>query len=60
MRLFFASFPDGDSRASVSAAVRALKLKAGSRYLPPEKYHVTWLFLGEVPDSLTTRCCDRI
>ena len=32
-------------------AVRALKLQAGSRYLPPEKYHMTWIFLGEVPDS---------
>ena len=51
MRLFFAAFPDGDSRRSVSAAVRALKLQAAPRYLPPEKYHMTLVFLGEVPDS---------
>jgi RNA 2',3'-cyclic 3'-phosphodiesterase len=51
MRLFFASFPDRDLRRDVSVTVRALKLSAGSRYLPPEKYHMTWLFLGEVPES---------
>jgi RNA 2',3'-cyclic 3'-phosphodiesterase len=51
MRLFFASFPDSDSCRSVSAAVQALKLPAASSYLPPEKYHMTLIFLGEVPDS---------
>jgi 2'-5' RNA ligase len=51
MRLFFASFLDSDWRRSVSAAVRTLKLQAGSKNLPPENYHLTLVFLGEVPDS---------
>ncbi|MGD0493772.1 MAG: RNA 2',3'-cyclic phosphodiesterase [Steroidobacteraceae bacterium] len=51
MRLFFASFPDSESRRNASAAVQALKLPATSRCLPPENYHITWIFLGEVPDD---------
>jgi 2'-5' RNA ligase len=51
MRLFFASFPDGDSRRSVSAAVRALTLPSASKHLPPEQYHLTLIFLGEVRDD---------
>jgi 2'-5' RNA ligase len=51
MRLFFASFPDSESRRSAASAARDLGLPATSRHLPPESYHLTWIFLGEVPDD---------
>ncbi|HEY3849571.1 MAG TPA: RNA 2',3'-cyclic phosphodiesterase [Steroidobacteraceae bacterium] len=52
MRLFFAAFLDSESRRSVSAAVRALELEGASAYLPPEKYHMTLVFIGGVSDSV--------
>lgn len=51
MRLFFAAFPDSETQRRVSAAVQALKLPAAAKHLPPEKYHMTVIFLGEVPDG---------
>ena len=53
MRLFFAAFLDSESRRCVSAAVRALELEgASAAYLPPEKYHMTLVFIGGVSDSM--------
>ena len=52
MRLFFAAFPDGESRQRIAAAARALELKGAPAYLPPEKYHVTLIFIGRVSDSV--------
>jgi 2'-5' RNA ligase len=52
MRLFFAVFPDGESRQRIAAAARALELEGASAYLPPEKYHMTLVFLGGVSDSV--------
>jgi 2'-5' RNA ligase len=51
MRLFFAAFPDPGTCRTVAAAALALELPGRPRYLPPENYHVTILFLGEVSDS---------
>jgi 2'-5' RNA ligase len=48
MRLFFAMFPDPQMRRQIAAAARALDLQGAARYQPPENYHVTMLFLGEV------------
>ncbi len=51
MRLFFATFPDPETCRKIAAAAHALDLKGAPRYLPPENYHVTILFLGEVSDT---------
>jgi 2'-5' RNA ligase len=51
MRLFFAAFPDPETRTKLSAAVRALRLPGAPTYHLPEKYHLTLLFLGKVSDN---------
>jgi 2'-5' RNA ligase len=48
MRLFFAAFPDPETCRKIAAAARSLDLEGAPRYLQPENYHVTILFLGEV------------
>lgn len=58
MRLFFAAFPDGECRAKLSAAARALRLAGAPAYLAPEKYHITLLFLGSVPDQRVDALCE--
>jgi 2'-5' RNA ligase len=50
MRLFFATFPDVDARRRISAEARSLDLPRHSAPMPPENYHMTLLFLGEVAD----------
>ena len=52
MRLFFAAFPDGESHQHIAAAARALELEGAPAYLPPEKYHLTLVFIGGVSDSV--------
>jgi 2'-5' RNA ligase len=49
MRLFFAAFPDDEARRSLLASVRDIAWQSASLH-PAEKYHITVLFLGEVPD----------
>jgi len=51
VRLFFAAFPDVEARRHISAEARSLDLPRDSAPTPPEKYHVTLLFLGDVADS---------
>jgi 2'-5' RNA ligase len=46
--LFFALFPDSDTRRRVAAAAQALALDDGSRRVPCENYHMTLAFIGEV------------
>jgi 2'-5' RNA ligase len=48
MRLFFAAFPDGETRRRIASAAGALALGAGARRLPSENYHMTLAFVGEV------------
>jgi 2'-5' RNA ligase len=52
MRLFFAAFPDGESRRRIATAARALELKERPIFYPPEKYHMTVVFIGGVSDSM--------
>ena len=49
MRLFFAAWPDAETRESLRAAGGALELDEGSRRVPAENYHLTLAFIGEVP-----------
>jgi 2'-5' RNA ligase len=48
-RLFFAALPDEATRDRVAGAVEALRLDARARLIPRENYHVTLVFIGEVP-----------
>jgi 2'-5' RNA ligase len=51
MRLFFALWPDPDTRNLLAGVAANLRLADRSRLVPDENYHLTLAFLGEVPDS---------
>jgi len=48
VRLFFAVFPDSETRRRVAAAAEAFVLDDESRRVPCENYHLTLAFIGEV------------
>jgi RNA 2',3'-cyclic 3'-phosphodiesterase len=52
MRLFFAVFPDIETRLRLAAAAQALVLDDESRRVPSENYHLTLAFIGEVSAPL--------
>jgi 2'-5' RNA ligase len=51
VRLFFAAFPDGETRRLMAAAAASLMLGDGVRLVPCENYHMTLAFVGEVSDA---------
>lgn len=50
-RLFLALWPDPTTRESLRRATRALVRHCGGRPVPPENFHVTLAFLGNVPEE---------
>jgi 2'-5' RNA ligase len=48
LRLFFAVLPPIEVRNGIAAAALRLPLAAGSVLVPPENYHMTVAFIGEV------------
>jgi 2'-5' RNA ligase len=48
VRLFFALWPDSHVRAQLAHAAAALPLDGRARGVPPENFHLTLAFLGEV------------
>jgi len=48
VRLFFATFPDAETRRLIASAAAALALGDGARRVPCENYHLTLAFVGEV------------
>ncbi len=48
MRLFFALWPDVRTRELMAGAASALRLPSPARLVPPENYHLTLAFVGEV------------
>jgi 2'-5' RNA ligase len=52
VRLFFAVFPDNETRRRLAAAAQALVLDDESRRVPSENYHMTLAFIGEVSAPL--------
>jgi RNA 2',3'-cyclic 3'-phosphodiesterase len=51
MRMFFALWPDAGVRALIADAAAALPSSGAARPVPPENYHLTLAFVGEVPSS---------
>ena len=51
MRLFFALWPDSHVRATIAHAAAALPADISARRVPPQSYHLTLAFLGEVADT---------
>ncbi|HEY0683847.1 MAG TPA: RNA 2',3'-cyclic phosphodiesterase [Steroidobacter sp.] len=48
-RLFFALWPTDQFRTQIQAATLAIAQASGGRLIPERNFHVTLLFLGEVP-----------
>ena len=51
MRLFFALWPDAETRARVATAAAGLRLTDGARRVPQQNYHLTLAFLGNVTSA---------
>jgi len=51
VRLFFALWPDADTRAQIANAAAALRLAGDAQPVPRENYHVTLAFVGDVAAS---------
>jgi RNA 2',3'-cyclic 3'-phosphodiesterase len=48
VRVFYALWPDAETRACIAEAAGALSLESAARRVPGENYHVTLAFVGEV------------
>jgi 2'-5' RNA ligase len=51
MRLFFAAFPDDDTRRLIASAAAAFALGDCARRVPWENYHFTLAFVGEASNA---------
>jgi len=52
LRLFFSLWPTDEVRQQIVSASKQTVAAAGGRPIPPENYHVTLAFLGNVPRDL--------
>jgi 2'-5' RNA ligase len=52
VRLFFALWPDGDTRKAINGLARPAVRRAGGRPVPATHFHMTLAFLGQVPEAL--------
>jgi 2'-5' RNA ligase len=48
VRCFFAVWPDAAARRRIAAAAAVVEGGAGARLVPPENYHLTVAFVGEI------------
>jgi 2'-5' RNA ligase len=48
LRLFFALWPEADTRERIAGAAAALRLGDAARLVPHQNYHLTLAFVGEV------------
>ena len=56
-RLFFALWPDDEVRAKLLDKARLLPINTG-RHVPPENFHITLVFLGNVEDQAIPELTD--
>ena len=52
MKLFYALWPDAGTRATLAEEDRTLFAGNGGKMVPPDEYHLTINYLGEVDDGL--------
>lgn len=57
-RLFYALWPDDETRAALAAAASCLDIRDG-RAVRPENLHMTLHFLGEVDEAVKDKLCIR-
>jgi 2'-5' RNA ligase len=48
VRVYYALWPDADTRARIAEAAGAVPLGSAARRVPEENYHLTLAFIGEV------------
>ncbi len=58
-RLFFALWPDADTRSRLAALIDDRLASTGGRRVPEENLHITLAFLGDV-DTQRQRCVERV
>ena len=56
-RLFFALWPDDEVRARLVEQARLVHIHTG-RHVPPENYHITLVFLGNVEEQTIPELAD--
>jgi len=54
-RIFFALWPDAETRRALVRATRSVVRRSGGRATPPDNLHVTLAFLGPVTEALLER-----
>ena len=54
-RIFFALWPDAETRRALVRATHSAVRRSGGRATPPENLHVTLAFLGPVTEALLER-----
>ena len=57
LRLFFALWPDPETRAAIAALARDVSREASGRPVAADNVHVTLAFLGEQPAAIVPRLC---
>ena len=50
-RLFVGLWPNSEVRSRLTTVQTEFRLSESSRITPPEKFHITLLFLGDVPET---------
>jgi 2'-5' RNA ligase len=61
VRLFVAVRPPAEALGHAAAAVGAVRAAhGGPRWIPPERWHLTLAFYGEVPDPEVDKVVDRL
>jgi len=61
VRLFVAVRPPAEALAHAAAAVATVRAAhEGPRWIPPERWHLTLAFYGELPDAEVGKVVDRL
>lgn len=58
MRMFFGLWPDAATRATFAGEDRTVFAGNGGKMVPPDEFHITLRYLGEVPEALVPKLED--